>query len=153
MEFRYPVIRVWQVPAEGLLTGGLSTLPLVPISALPEADLPAAVRQIDERLGREATSEQAAVLGAAAFLLTGLRLPPSEVRRLYQGVRFMSIVKDSSAYQIILEEGRAEGKKEGAIEEARNLADPRPGTLRPGGPSHRGRPSRADGPEALAPHA
>jgi len=32
--FRYQVIRVWQLPPEGLLRGGLGTLPLAPISAV-----------------------------------------------------------------------------------------------------------------------
>ena len=103
--FRYRVVRLWQVSAATLLTGGLGTLPLAPISNAAEADLPVVVRQIDERLAKEATPEQAAILGAAAFLLTGLRLPPAEVLRLYEGVPFMSIIEDSSAYQIILDRG------------------------------------------------
>lgn len=115
--FRYRVVRLWQVSAKALLTGGLGTLPLAPISDVAEAELPAVVRQIDERLAKEATPAQAAILGAATFLLTGLRLPPAEVLRLYQGVSFMSIIEDSSAYQIILEKGRAQGEKEGAMKE------------------------------------
>lgn len=108
--FRYRVVRLWQCSAETLLTGGLGTLPLAPISDATEAELPAVVRQIDERLEKEATREQAVVLGAATFLLSGLRLPASEFLRLYQGVPFMSIIKDSSAYRFILEEGEKQGE-------------------------------------------
>jgi hypothetical protein len=38
--FRYQVVRVWQLPLEPLLTGGLALLPLAPISAVTEAELP-----------------------------------------------------------------------------------------------------------------
>ncbi|HZT80116.1 MAG TPA: hypothetical protein VFA26_07840 [Gemmataceae bacterium] len=37
--FRYGVVRVWQLPPEQLLTGGLGTLPLAPIGAVREADM------------------------------------------------------------------------------------------------------------------
>ncbi len=123
LEFRYRVVRVWEKPVAELLGGGLGTLPLAPISAVAEADLPTVVRQIGERLAREAPPKLAPVLAAATFVLTGLRLPPDEVIRLYEGVHFMSIIEESSAYQIILDKGRAkglaEGKQQGAIEELR----------------------------------
>ena len=107
--FRYRVVRVWQIPVQTLLTGGLGTLPLAPLGAVDEADLPNVVRQIDERLLRETNPEQAGVLGTAAFILTGLRLPPDKIIDLYRGVHFMSILKDSSAYQVFLEEGALKG--------------------------------------------
>ncbi len=110
LQFHYRLVRVWQQPVETLLAGGLGTLPLAPISAVAKADLPAVVRRIDERLTREATRSQAEVLGAATIILTGLRLPQEDILRLYQGAHFMSILKDSSAYQMFLEEGQALGK-------------------------------------------
>lgn len=110
LEFRYGVIRVWQLPAESFLTGPLGTLPLAPISAATEAELPGVVRRLDERLESEASPDQRLVLGTAAMLLTGLRLPQEAMLALYQGVHFMSILKDSSFYQMILDEGRMEGK-------------------------------------------
>ena len=39
LTFRYQVLRVWQLPPEPLLTGGLALLPLAPISAVTEAEL------------------------------------------------------------------------------------------------------------------
>src|SRR5262245_57976819 len=37
LRFRYRVIRVWQLPVATLLSGGLGTLPLAPISAVTRA--------------------------------------------------------------------------------------------------------------------
>jgi hypothetical protein len=50
LTFRYQVIRVWQLPVEPLLAGGPGTLPLAPISAVGEADLPGVIRRMKERL-------------------------------------------------------------------------------------------------------
>jgi hypothetical protein len=93
------VVRVWQVPVETLLTGGLGTLPLAPISAVAQTALPDVVRRIDERLTREAAPEQAAVLGAAAVTLSGMRFPLSMLTQLYQGVHSMSVLEESSAFE------------------------------------------------------
>jgi hypothetical protein len=38
--FRYQVVRVWRLRPEPLLSGGLGLLPLAPISAVTEAELP-----------------------------------------------------------------------------------------------------------------
>jgi hypothetical protein len=34
LDFRYHVVRIWEVPAEQLLAGGLGILPLAPIAAV-----------------------------------------------------------------------------------------------------------------------
>lgn len=55
---------------------------------------------------------------AAAYILLGLRHSPALAAQLFRGVVSM---KESSTYQAILEEGRAEGRTEGAMTEARKL--------------------------------
>jgi hypothetical protein len=35
-----PMIRVWQIPPAQLLAGGLGTVPLAPVSAVTERELP-----------------------------------------------------------------------------------------------------------------
>lgn len=113
LEFRFQVIRVWELPVESILQGGLATLPLAPLSAVSEAALPAVIRRMDRRLQDEVPSADAHQLMHAAFVLTGLRLPPQALRQLFAGVRGM---KESAGYQMILAEGRAEGRAEGARE-------------------------------------
>jgi hypothetical protein len=110
MNFAFEVIRLWRQPVERMLTGGLGTLPLAPLGQLPpgvtlEEGLPGVIRQIAERLTTEATPQEAAKLWTTTFVLTGMRVTREALVQLFQGVRSMH---DSVAYQIILDEGRAE---------------------------------------------
>jgi predicted transposase YdaD len=117
MEFGFEVVRLWEIPAQQLLASALATAPLAVLGKLPEAlrledGLATVIRQLAERLEREAAEEQADRLLTAAYILTGLRLKaPDEVKQLFQGVS--RAMRESVTYQAILEEGREEGKKEG----------------------------------------
>ena len=75
LTFRYHVVRVWRLPPESLLTGGLALLPLAPISAVTEADLPTIIQRMKRRLsGRRAASS--AGVGGRLHLAGHLDLPP-----------------------------------------------------------------------------
>jgi predicted transposase YdaD len=114
LTFRYQVLRIWQLAPEPLLTGGLALLPLAPISAVTEGDLPGIIRRMERRLSGRAGQKQSEQVWAAAYILLGLRFTPELPAQLFRGVVSM---KESSTYQAILEEGRAEG----AAAEARKL--------------------------------
>jgi hypothetical protein len=114
LTFRYQVLRVWQLAPGPLLGGGLALLPLAPISAVTEAELPGIIQRMGRRLGDRRGRRRAPVVWAAAYILLGLRYTPAIAARLFQGVVSM---KESSTYQAILEEGRAEG----AVAEARRV--------------------------------
>ena len=63
MEFRFEVVRLWEIPAERLLRSSLATAPLAVLGKLPETlglmdGLAAVVRQLAGRLEREATGGQ-----------------------------------------------------------------------------------------------
>jgi predicted transposase YdaD len=116
--FRYQVVRVWQLPPEPLLRGGLSLLPLAPISAVTEAELPVIIRQMEKRLSGRRERTKAPMVWASAYILLGLRYSPKLAEELFRGVVSM---KESSTYQAILEEGRLEGQSQGAVVEARKL--------------------------------
>jgi hypothetical protein len=118
LTFRYQVVRVWRLPPEPLLTGGLALLPLAPISAVTEAELPGIIQRMGRRLGGRRTRRQAPVVWAAAFILLGLRHSSALAAQLFRGVVSM---KESSTYQLIVEEGRATGLAEGALAEAKKL--------------------------------
>ncbi|MFI5455906.1 MAG: Rpn family recombination-promoting nuclease/putative transposase [Isosphaerales bacterium] len=117
-EFLYNVVRVWERPAEEILAGDIATLPLAPIASVSSAELPGLIRRMEDRLKREATPAEAADSWTAAYLLMGLVYPENVAKALLQGVRNM---KESTTYQAILREGRAEGKAEGKAEEARRI--------------------------------
>jgi hypothetical protein len=107
MDFGYEVIRLWERPASELLTAEVGVLPLAVLGGLPaeiaaEAGLAGVIRQVIERLEREAAPEQVRRLVTASFVLTGLRVPRQTARDLFQGVRAM---RDSDTYMAILEEG------------------------------------------------
>jgi hypothetical protein len=117
LTFRYQVVRVWQLPPELLLTGGLPLLALAPISAVTEADLPGIIKRMEQRLSGRRGRKQAQRVWAAAYILLGLRYSPALAAQLFRGVVSM---KESSTYQAILEEGRTEGRAQG-LAEAREL--------------------------------
>lgn len=116
--FGYQVIRVWDIPLDRLLTGGLGTLPLSPISAVTDEQLPGIISEMEKRLRHREARRLANQLWAATYILLGLRHPPATVQALMQGVESM---KESTTYQAILNEGMREGLAEGAVSEARKL--------------------------------
>jgi predicted transposase YdaD len=118
--FRYQVVRVWRLPPDPLLTGGLSLLPLAPISAVTEAELPGIIKRMERRLSSRQGRLRAELVWAAAYLLLGLRFSPEMAAQLFRGVLSM---KESSTYQAILEEGRTEGAVAELKKMVRRLGD------------------------------
>ena len=113
LTFRYSVVRVWRLPSEPLLNGGLALLPLAPISAVTEADLPGIIQRMGRRLAGRHGRRQAPIVWAAVYVLLGLRWSPALASQLFRGVVSM---KESSTYQAIVEEGRAEGIAQGLVQ-------------------------------------
>jgi hypothetical protein len=110
---RYRVLRVWQVPAEQWLRGGLGLVPLAPLGDARQEDLPGIIARMKERLARGVPAQQVAELWSAAYILMGLRYERALVQRLLLGVMTM---KESVTYQAIVAEGKAEGLAEGLAE-------------------------------------
>ena len=118
LEFRYRVVRLWQVPAEQLLAGGPGVLPLALLGAVPDASLAGVLRRMDERLVGEVGPAARETLLMAAFLLAGLRMDPAAAAELFRGVGYM---EESATYQMILKQGEAKGEVRGKAEEARAI--------------------------------
>ena len=109
LSFRYQIIRVWQLPVEPLLTGGLGLLPLAPISATSEGDLPGVVERMKQRLSRPEVRAQASGVWTATYVLLGLRYPTNVAQQLLREVMAM---EESTTYQAIIGKGREMGKLE-----------------------------------------
>ncbi len=125
--FQYEVVRLWELPADRLLAGGVGLLPLATLGQLNqtipiEEALSGVVRQVVERIRDETAAPQTRDLLTAAYILTGLRVSPDEARHLFRGVRAM---RESSTFMAILDEGR--------VDEARKIIL-RQGRLRFGEP-------------------
>lgn len=114
MDFHYEVVRLWERPAEELLSADAGVVPLAMLGRLPqelslEDGLTAIAGRVVERLTREAPPERVRKLLTDALLLTGLRVRRDLAKRIFRGVRVM---QESDTYLMILDEGREKGARE-----------------------------------------
>lgn len=110
-EFRYQIIRVWDLPVESVLSGGLGTLPLAPLSGVPESQLPGIIQRIKVRVDQEIpVAAERQEFWETTTILLGMRLSLISVKALMQGVVNM---KESSVIQGFLEEGERQGEIKG----------------------------------------
>jgi len=119
--FNFKVLRLWQIPVEQLLTGGIGVLPAAPVADDAEGRLEEVVRRIDRRLKAEATPDEADKLRATTTILMGLRHPPDLVRQIMQGAAVMwdKVFEDSSMVQEVFKRGEQAGAEHGAVAQAR----------------------------------
>jgi predicted transposase/invertase (TIGR01784 family) len=109
---RFSSLRLWEQDPAPLLADPA----LLPLSVLARPTSPSPellLTQVRERLQAIADLDQRRLTGSGCQLLAGLAFPPDVIQRLLA----MSILEDSSVYQLIkrkgLEEGRAEGRAQG----------------------------------------
>jgi predicted transposase YdaD len=112
IHFEFRVLRLWELPVEQILQGGVGLLPLAPLCKVSQDALPNVIRQMEQRIDVSAPDE-AAALWTSTYILLGLRYPREFAAQLLKGVRAM---KESSTYQAILEEGEAKGEARGRVE-------------------------------------
>jgi predicted transposase YdaD len=120
LDFRYSTVRVWDLDLESVLSGGLGTLPLAPLTRDALADPADAIRRMKQRLSGSLPDEILGELWSATGILMGLKYPDRSIVQLLRGVRAM---KESTFYQAILAEGRAEGRVEGRAEAERRAVE------------------------------
>jgi predicted transposase YdaD len=99
--FDYRIVRVWEVSPGALLSGGLGTLPLAPISRVTERELSSVIKEMKTRLSGRGEA-RAKDLWTATYLLMGLRYPLPLVDQLLREVVTM---EESVTYQAILDRG------------------------------------------------
>jgi predicted transposase YdaD len=108
--FCYRVVRVWRLPVEQLLAGGVGTLALAPISDVPQGDVPRVIDRMKERLSGPRAPRRATDVWAAAYVLLGLRYSDEFAQALFEEILGM---EESATYQAIVRRGREEGRAEG----------------------------------------
>jgi len=104
-QFEYDVLKVWQIPASQFLSG-IGTLPLAPISAITEAELPAVLKEMKRRLGRKTPPSVKEQIWTSAYVLAGLRYKEEITGPLFEETLGM---EESTTYQAILRKGEAKG--------------------------------------------
>jgi hypothetical protein len=119
--FHYKVIRAWEQPVEPLLVGPLATLPMAPLADVPLGEVPRVLERIDSRLAAEAPPPEAGIMMLSALTLAGMRLDPDLVKAFGRRLRTMNILKDSSLYQVLLEEGKELGERQGELKGIRKI--------------------------------
>jgi hypothetical protein len=100
-----------------VLSAGLCTLPLAPVSAVAEPDLPRVIERMKLRIEAEVDQPRADELWAATDILMGLRYSEATGQALLEGVRTM---EDSVTCQGILRKGAARGGLRGRVDGARD---------------------------------
>ena len=112
--FRYTVIRLWELAGDELLNGPVGLVPLALLTNDAQPDLKSRITQADQRVTNElGISPEADLVRTACLFLLGLRYDKDVLRQLFAGVTRM---RDSSAYEMILDEGRLEGRRQGKRE-------------------------------------
>ncbi len=113
--FRYQVVRVYDLPAADLVEAPFSVVPIAPLGAVDDADLPRLVRRMAERFAAEAEDAgQEREMWAATSLLMGAKYAPAFIDLLIKGaIRAMLDLRESSVYQELVQEGRSIGITEG----------------------------------------
>ena len=129
--FRYPIVRVWELDAESILTGELSLLPLAPLADIPEESIPDVFRRIDDRVMRETETSTACMIMVSTLLLAGMRLERERILEMMRRYSSMNLLQESSFYQMLLEEGEKKGRIKEAREMLLDLVEARFGAIDP----------------------
>jgi len=106
MTHQFRVIRLWEQPVEVFL----STPGLLPYAVLSRAaDKQSVLTQVVRELEQIANPKEQSNLVAATSILAGLELEEQTIRQLMRN----PVMRESTMYQSILREGRAEGIEQG----------------------------------------
>ena len=114
LRFGYSTIRVWELKADELLSGGVGALPLALLTNDARGRIGELVERLDRRLREPGVGEiTRRTIMTSSYILLGLRYDEGIFHGAFQRVSGM---KESSSYQYILNEGRQEGLQEGRQE-------------------------------------
>ncbi len=108
LTFRYEMLRVWEVPAEDLMRGGIGTTPLATIARPPRGRrrtdvIPEYIGRIGERAVRELSKEMASRLTMASLIFGGMYLTDEQTE---EAIRRLPSMIQSSAWAVFEKLGR-----------------------------------------------
>ena len=83
VDFEYRVVKVWELPVQQLLSGGVGILPLAPVSDVARDEVPAVIERMAQRFRQEVPRSVEAALWTATYVLVGLRYDKLFVKRCY----------------------------------------------------------------------
>ena len=111
---RFQVIRLWEQPTEIFL----QTPALLPFAVLSNTESKTStLQEVATRINNIEDKKTQRDVIESTFILAGFALKQEEI----QGILMRDIMRDSVTYQLLVDEGRAEGSKEAAQKIAVNL--------------------------------
>ena len=113
LDFRYRVVRLWELPVGPLLAGPIGTVPLAVLSAVDDADLPDVVERVGRRVVDELPKTAARDMAEVVAVFLGLRVKSLETVEALMGT-FAEMLEDSVTYQAI-RQGEARGEARGEV--------------------------------------
>ncbi len=122
LDFRYRVIRLWELPVDTLLAGPIGTLPLAVLSSAEEGRLPEVTERVIDRFGSEVARAQASELTNVVNVFLGLRIGSEQAETIM--AKFADLLEESTTYQATLRKGEARGEARGrAVGKAEGMQD------------------------------
>jgi predicted transposase YdaD len=127
LQYRYQVIRIWELPPEIFLSSGIGVLALAPLGKIKEDQIPELIDKIRVRVDRELDAAERANFWTGLGMLLGLKFSLTRAEKILEGIGDLkeSIFTHSVVAQMLinkgLEKGREEGREEGRAQEARKF--------------------------------
>lgn len=115
LEYRYKVIRLWELAPKVFLDAGIGVLPLAPLGKIEAEELPELLRQMQLRLESEIPRSGWNEYWTGTRVLMGLKYPDELIEELLKGIFQMFDIRESSTIQRFLNEGREEGTKQALV--------------------------------------
>ena len=111
-------MRLWERPADELLSRGIGVSPLAPLASIDWTQLSSIMTQVHERFRRVADESTASELRNVLVLLVNLRYDEDEVQAMLVD---LDELRDTPVYRAIARMGREEGREEGRLTQTRRL--------------------------------
>jgi predicted transposase YdaD len=109
LQYRYQVVRIWELPPEAFLNAGIGVLPLAPLGKIQEADLAKLLAVIDSRVEIELDPAERADFWGGMSILMGFRFHLNVIKELMRG---RVDVEDNPLAQMLFNKGREAGRQE-----------------------------------------
>jgi len=106
------VVKVWEHSPEEALTGPAALIPILPLTNVRRAELPDYIRRAQSIVSKLSPTYERDIW-TRMNLLMGMRYREEQTHDLLRGAYQMLDLRESSTYQAIIAEGRAEGLTDG----------------------------------------
>jgi len=108
-KFEFDVIKLWEIPYQELLNGGIAIAPLAVLGKIQDVEIPSLMRKLEEKFAGESVERKDKLWGSTSLLM-GLKYDADLVALLMEEVRN---VENSSVWQKAVKQGLDRGEEIG----------------------------------------